>query len=199
MTDWMIDESIATPNLIRALELEGRVETVLRCIALPPGLTRVSVPSEVLATRASALLTLVAKPLLDASRLPVCSVNASCWIGFNISWFYAHDIRAFGQIRMPAHEYRVAGGQQYTYAAQAALIGQVLGKEVRWVDDDSSLRRIMGGKFGKLLTYQLHDTDAYRCVPETRDLELLLARERTSLRQYVGSIRGSLAWGTFFC
>jgi uncharacterized protein YbjT (DUF2867 family) len=155
--------------------------------------------------------------------LPVCYVNASCWIGFNISWFYAHDIRAFGEIRMPAatdmprrwvtegdlseafvrilsesptrhvsHEYHVAGGPRYTYAEQAALIGKVIGKDVRWVDDDSSLRKIMANRFDPLLVYLLHEIEAYRDVPEARDLELLLGRERTSLRDYVESIRGSL-------
>jgi NAD(P)H dehydrogenase (quinone) len=222
-TDWVIDESVATSNLIRALELEGRVETLLRFIALPPGLTRESLTPDLLATRAGAMLTLIAKPLLDASRLPVCYVNAACWIGFNISWFYAHDIRALGQIRMPSatdmprrwvtegdlsevfakilteaprlhvsHHYHVAGGPTYTYEAQAAVVGQVLGKDVRWVDDDSSLRRIMGDKFDKLFAYLVHEVDAYRNVPAMRDLELLLGRERTTLEQYVQSIRPSL-------
>jgi NAD(P)H dehydrogenase (quinone) len=223
MTDWVIDESIATPNLIRALENEGRVETVLRFIALPPGLKAERLAPDVLATRAGAMLTLVAKPLLDASQLPICYVNASCWIGFNIDWFYGQDIRASGQIRMPAdtdtprqwvtegdlsdafvrilteapvmhvgREYRVAGGPNYTYAEQASLIGRVLAKDVRWVDDDSSLRRIMGDKFEKLLTYLLHEVEAYRSVPQTRQLELLLGRDRTSLETYVEAIRTSL-------
>ena len=223
MTDWLIDESIATPNLIRALESEGRVETLLRFIALPPGLKAECLTPDVLATRAGAMLTLVAKPLLDASRLPICYVNASCWIGFNIGWFYAQDIRASGQIRMPAHtdmprrwvtegdlsdafvrilteaptmhvgrEYRVAGGPRYTYAEQASLIGRVLTEDIRWIDDDSSLRRIMGDKFDKLLTYLLHEVETYRSVPEERQLELLLGRDRTSLEQYVESIRASL-------
>jgi NAD(P)H dehydrogenase (quinone) len=223
MTDWVIDESIATPNLIRALETEARVETVLRFIALPPGLKAECLAPDVLATRAGAMLTLVAKPLLDASQLPTCYVNASCWIGFNIRWFYGQDIRASGRIRMPAdtdmprqwvtegdlseafvrilteapamhvgREYRVAGGPSYTYAEQASLIGRVLARDIRWVDDDSSLRRIMGDKFDRLLTYLLHEVEAYRGVPQTRQLELLLGRDRTSLESYVETIRTSL-------
>ena len=223
MTDFIVDESIATPNLIRALKQEGRVQTVLRFMALPPGLTTDTVSPEVLATRAGAMLTLIAKPLLDASGLPVCYVNASCWIGYNMSWFYANDIRTDSTIRMPkatdmprqwvtegdirdvcakiltdapkihvGREYLLAGGPRYTYAEQASLISRVIERPVRWIDDDSSLRTIMGDKFDILLTYLLHEVDAYRYVPQTRQLEDLLGRDRTSLRSYIESIRASL-------
>lgn len=223
MTDFVVDEAVATPNIIRALEQAGRVELVLRFIALPPGLDRARLDPEILATRAGAMLTLTAKPLLDQSALPVCYVNASCWIGFNIGWFYAGDIRAHSQICMPAStdmprqwvaeqdlcdafvkiltgdpakhvrkEYLVAGGDRYRYGEQAALIGSVLGRNIQWVDSDSSLRRLMGDKFDKLLTYLGHEIDAYRNVPQTRHLEDLLGRPRMTLRSYVESIRESL-------
>jgi NAD(P)H dehydrogenase (quinone) len=223
MTDFVINESIATPNLIRALREEGRAELVLRFIALPPGLERDKLSAEVLATRAGAMLTLEAKPRLDASGLPVCYVNAACWIAYNVGWFYAHDIRESRQIRMPAstdmarqwvtegdlaavfariltdpaashvgREYHMAGGPRLTYAAQATLIGRVLGETVRWVDDDLGLRRAMGEGFDTLMTYLEHETEAYRDVPTTRDLENLLGRERTSLEDYVRGIRAEL-------
>lgn len=223
VTDFVIDESIATPNLVRALQQEGRAQTVLRFIALPPGLDLQSVSSQVLATRAGAMLTLIAKPLLDRSGLPMCYVNASCWIGFNMGWFYASDIRTDRVIRMPkatdmprqwvtegdisdacakiltdapklhvGREYLVAGGPRYTYSEQAKLISRVLEQEVSWVDDDSTLRTIMGDNFDRLLTYLLHEIDAYRYVPQTRQLEELLGRERTSLGEYIGSISASL-------
>jgi uncharacterized protein YbjT (DUF2867 family) len=223
MTDFVVDEAVATPNIIRALEQAGRIELVLRFIALPPGLDRQRIDPELLATRAGAMLTLTAKPLLDKSSLPVCYVNASCWIGFNIGWFYAEDIRAHSQICMPASsdmprqwvaeqdicdafvkilttdpalhgrkEYLVAGGERYSYAEQAALIGSVLGRNIRWVDTDASLRRLMGDKFDKLIRYFAHEIDAYRSVPQTRNLEDLLGRPRLTLRSYVESIRESL-------
>lgn len=223
MTDFVIDESIATPNLIRALESEGRVETVLRFIALPPGLAATSLSPDVLATRAGAMLTLVAKPLLDASSLPICYVNAACWITFNIEWFFGADIRERREIRMPAEtdmprqwvtegdlsdafvriltdtpsahlrkEYLVTGGQRYGYADLAGIVSKTLGEQVRWMDDDSSLRRIMSSRFDTLMTYFRHEIVAYRDVPATRELERLLGRERTSLPEYVESIRSSL-------
>lgn len=221
--DFIIDEAIATPNLIRALEAHNRVQTVLRFIVVPPGLKRELLRPEVLATRAGAMLTLLAKPLFDASKLPVCYLNAACWITFNIGWFYAEDIRKHRQIRMPAatdmprrwvsdgdlsdafvriltdepeghvgREYLVAGGPRYTYTEQAHLIGKVLGKDIQWKDDDSTLRRIMGDTFEKMRTYLLHEVVAYRNVPATRQLEHLLGRERTTLSQYVNSISASL-------
>ncbi|TXS91855.1 NAD(P)H-binding protein [Parahaliea maris] len=223
MTDWVIDESIATPNLIEALNAEGSVELVLRFIALPPGLTRESVPPDVFATRGGAMLTLEAKPLLDSSQLPVCYVNAACWIGFNIEWFYGEDIRKLRKIRMPAatdmarqwvaegdlaeafvkiltdpaedhvgREYLVTGGTRYTYQDQAELISRELGERVDWVDDDTGLRDIMGDKFDTLMTYLGHETQVYGAVPATQELEKLLGRERTSLEQYVRSIKDSL-------
>jgi hypothetical protein len=114
-------------------------------------------------------------------------------------WVAEQDIRdAFVEILTgtpKAHvgkEYLVAGGDRYTYAEQAALIGQIIGRSVRWVDSDASLRRIVGDKFDKLLIYLMHEIDAYCDAPQTRQLEELLCRGRTTLTSYVESIRDSL-------
>lgn len=224
MTDFVIDEAVATPNLIRAIQAAGSVELVLRFIALPPGLDKANLTPQQLATRAGAMLTLVAKPLLDASQLPLCYVNAACWIGFNIHWFFAQDIRDRREIRMPAatdmarrwvtegdvsdtfvriltdspsahigREYRLAGGPRYNYAELAQLISQMLGERVSWIDDDTSLKRVMGDRYDKMLTYLEHEVEAYRDVPSSTELEQLLQRPRTYLSEYLESIRESLA------
>jgi NAD(P)H dehydrogenase (quinone) len=214
--DFMTDERAATPNFIRAIMAGGSVSQVLRFIAIPPGFTVANLTPEQLATRCGAALHVIAKPLLDASDLPVTYVNAACWIMFNLPWFMAEEVKASRQLVMPSaadaarqwvsendiadvfakilsqdasshigHEYLVTGGQRYTFAQVAALLGEVLGETVTYVDDDTVLRRTMGANFPAVMTYFSHETQAYSAVPSTQTIEQLLGRPKVSLRQYL--------------
>lgn len=100
--DFVTDESVVTPNIIRAVEAAGSITQVVRLIAMPPGLTRDGLSPAVLATRCGAAAHVIAKSLLDASGLPVTYLNPACWIMFNVPWFLADEVRRRRVVAMPA-------------------------------------------------------------------------------------------------
>jgi NAD(P)H dehydrogenase (quinone) len=213
--DFATDETIVTPNLIRAVKAAGGVKQVLRFIAIPPGFTAAALTPEQLATRCGAAQHVVAKPALDASGLPVTYVNAACWIMFNLPWFMSAAVKASRSLVMPSaadaarlwvsetdladvftkiltadaglhvgKDYLVTSGRRYTFAQVAALLSEVLGQPVSYVDSDASLRNAMGDAFPVLMTYFTHETEAYSAVPTTCVIEELLGRAPVTLRQY---------------
>ena len=99
--DFITDESVVTPNLIRAIKASGTVSQVVRFIAIPPGFSVKDLTPDQLATRCGAAQHVIAKPLLDASGLPMTYVNAACWIMFNLPWFMAEDVKASRRLLMP--------------------------------------------------------------------------------------------------
>lgn len=100
--DTRTDEAIVTPNVIRAAKTAGSIAQIVRLVAIPQGMTTAALPPEFAATRAGAAMHLVARPLLDASGLPVTYLNVPCWIMFNLGWFIAPEVRARRRIAMPA-------------------------------------------------------------------------------------------------
>ena len=96
------DERVATSNVIKAALGYGRLTQLIRLIASPPGLTINDLTKEQLATRTGATLTVIAKPLLDASGLPVTYVNVPCWIMFNLRWLVSRDKAGHLRIEMPS-------------------------------------------------------------------------------------------------
>jgi len=100
--DFTTDERIVTPNVIRAIKAAGGVSLLVRFIAIPPGFTAEDLTPEQAATQCGAALHTIAKPLLDASGLPVTYVNAACWIMFNLPWFLAEDVKKSRRLLMPA-------------------------------------------------------------------------------------------------
>lgn len=100
--DFVTDETLATPNVISAARSSGTVKQLVRLIAIPPGLTMDDLSPEEHATRCGAALHMVAKPLLDASGLPITYINIPCWIMFNLPWFLAQEVKENQRIAMPA-------------------------------------------------------------------------------------------------
>jgi NAD(P)H dehydrogenase (quinone) len=100
--DFHTDERVATPNVIDAIRRAGGKAHVVRFIAIPPGLTASDLAERHLATRCGANLHVIAKPLLDASGLPVTYINAACWIMFNLPWFLAPEVKRSSRLCMPA-------------------------------------------------------------------------------------------------
>ena len=100
--DFLIDERTATPNIINAARASGSIELLVRLLGMPPGLTVEQAPQEYIDTRCGAGLHVVAKPLLDASGLPVCYVNVPAWIMFNLRLFVATEVPSTRRIAMPA-------------------------------------------------------------------------------------------------
>lgn len=214
--DFVTDEKIATPNIIRAIQSAGGISQVVRLIAIPPGLSAASLSPEVLATRCGAALHVVAKPLFDASGLPMTYINAACWIMFNLPWFLADEVKNHRRLAMPAssdaprlwiseadiaaiaakilaedaskhvgQEYLVTGTERLTFREVAALLSEVVGEEIVYVDDDVPLRATMGESFDTLMTYFGHETRDYRDVPVTNTVQRLLKRPQVDLRAYL--------------
>jgi len=100
--DFVTDETVVTPNIIDAVQDAGGISQIVRLSAMPPGLEVTDVSQEVLATRCGAAQHMLAKPLLDASGLPITYLNVACWIMFNLSWYLAEPVKAKQQLLMPA-------------------------------------------------------------------------------------------------
>ncbi|GAA1949167.1 hypothetical protein GCM10009798_05480 [Nocardioides panacihumi] len=100
--DIVTDESVVTPNIIRAARKAGTVELLVRLLGMPPGFTLEQADPAYVAARCGAGLHVVAKPLLDTSGLPVCYVNAPAWLMFNLPSFVATDVKANRRVAMPA-------------------------------------------------------------------------------------------------
>ncbi len=92
---WGVDDTLVTPNIIAAAQATGSIELVLRLLANPPGWTVDDLPPE------SQNQHVIAKPLLDASGLPVCYVNVPVWIMFNLAMFVATEVKAKRRIALP--------------------------------------------------------------------------------------------------
>jgi hypothetical protein len=214
--DFSTDETIVTANIVAAARSSGRIQQLVRLIAIPPGLTAQKLSPAERATRCGAALHTVAKPILDASGLPVTFLNVPCWIMFNLPWFLAEDVKARQRLAMPAksdaarlwvseediaavaaklltdppaahvgQEYRLTGAVRYTYAGLADLLSEVLGERILYVDDDSTLKRVMGERFDTLMTYFQHETRDYVCVPVSDTVSRLLGRPQISLEEYL--------------
>jgi NAD(P)H dehydrogenase (quinone) len=214
--DFSTDEAVVTPNIINAVRAAGTVKQVLRLIAIPPGLTAADLSADELATRSGAAMHMVAKPLLDASGLPLTYLNVPCWIMFNLPWFLAEDVKTRRRLAMPAKsdakrlwvseadiaavaaklltdpveehvgkEYRLTGATRYSYTDVANLLSEVLGQQVTYADDDTTLRRVMSDNFSKLMTYFKHETRDYGKVPSTDTVTRLLGRPQITLRDYL--------------
>jgi uncharacterized protein YbjT (DUF2867 family) len=125
--DFITDESVVTPNMIRAVKAAGGVSQLLRFIAIPPGFSVKDLTPDQLATRCGAALHVVAKPLLDESGLPVTYVNAACWIMFNLPWFMAEDVKATRRLLMPSAA--DAARQWVSEADIAAVFAKILSDE----------------------------------------------------------------------
>ncbi len=100
--DFVTDENVVTPNIIRAAKSVGSIEQIVRLIAIPPGLTAEKLTPRFLDTRCGANLHVIAKPLLDASGLPVTYINVPGWIMFNLPWFLAPEVKVRRRLVMPA-------------------------------------------------------------------------------------------------
>jgi NAD(P)H dehydrogenase (quinone) len=99
---FVTDESLVTPNIIAAAKAVGSIELLLRLVAMPPGCVVDDLRPEYLATRVGSAQHVIARPLLEASALPVCYVNVPAWFMLNLSWFLATEVKANRQIAFPA-------------------------------------------------------------------------------------------------
>ncbi len=172
--DWVTNESIVTPNIIAAAKAVSSIKLVVRMLANPPGGTVNDVPAEFLATGVGAAHHLVAKPLLDASGLPVCYVNIPAWFMSNLAWFAAAEVKAKRQIGFPAaldagrmwvSEHDIAAvmakalmepvskhigkeyfltSDRYTFIDIARTFSEQLGEPVAYVDDGSTMLETFG-------------------------------------------------------
>ena len=218
--DFMTDERVVTPNIIKAAKAVGSIEQIVRLIAIPPGLTEDKLSRAFLDTRCGANLHVIAKPLLDASGLPMTYINVPGWIMFNLPWFLAPEVKANRRLAMPAitdanrmwisegdiaevvatvltapvadhvgKEHVLTAPARYDYPAIAALLGEELGEDVAYADDDGPLRETMGDAFDALMTYFEHETQAYGGVTHSETVAALLGRPQETVRDYIKTNR----------
>jgi NAD(P)H dehydrogenase (quinone) len=222
--DFTTDESVVTPNVIRAAKASSELSQIVRLIAIPPGFLSDALTARQRASQCGAAIHTVAKALLDDSGLPVTYVNVAAWIMFNLPWFMSTDVKSMRRLIMPSaadaarhwvcekdvadilakilvepaadhvgKEYVISGERRYTFAQVAALLGEIIGTPVTYVDSDVSLRGSMGENFDRVMDYFSHETQAYSTVPETRTIEQLLGRQRVTLADYIRESRDCFA------
>ncbi len=218
--DFMTDERVVTPNIINAAKAVGSINQIVRLIAIPPGLTEAGLSQAFLDTRCGANLHVIAKPLFDASGLPMTYINVPGWIMFNLPWFLAPEVKANRRLAMPAvtdadrmwisegdiadvaatiltapiadhvgKEHVLTAPARYDYHAIARMLGEELGDEVAFADDDGPLRETMGEAFDALMIYFQHETRAYGGVVHGETVAELLGRPQETVRDYINANR----------
>ena len=100
--DMVTDENVVTTNIVNAATKVGSLELLVRLLGMPPGFTLEQADPAYVAARCGAGLHVVAKPILDASGLPVAYVNAPAWIMFNLHSFVATGVKPRRRVAMPA-------------------------------------------------------------------------------------------------
>jgi NAD(P)H dehydrogenase (quinone) len=173
--DFVTDEAVVTPNIIGAIGAAGTVKQLLRLIAIPPGLTAAHLSPEQLATHCGAAMHMVAKPLLDASGLPVTYLNVPCWIMFNLPWFLAEDIKTRRRLAMPAKS--DAARQWVSEADIAAVAAKLLTDPV--ADHVGKEYRLTGAK-------RYNYADVAELMSEVLGDRVIYADEDASLRRSMG-------------
>lgn len=89
-------------------------------------------------------------------------------------------------------EYLLTGTRRFTFAQVSELVGEVLGRKIAYVDDDTYIRNVMGENYGKLKTYFSHETRDYLNVPSTDTVARLIGRPPVELREYVCALKDQL-------
>ncbi|MBN3818731.1 NmrA family NAD(P)-binding protein [Paraburkholderia sp. Se-20369] len=212
--DFLTDETIVTPTIVAAARSTPSLEQLVRLIALDPDFCVSKMTKEWLATRGGSALSYVAKPILDASGLPVTYVNVVSWIGFNLigmaaedvklhrrmpfyadaprSWLAEQDIAeifakilAEGPTRHLGQHYVITGPHKYWFNDVARMLSDEVGAEVKWIDTPDKLHELMGPLGDTAITYFQHEQKGWDKLPITNTAKELLGREPMSLREYI--------------
>ena len=215
--DWVTDETLVTPNINAAAKAVGSIELLVRLLAMPPQWTVDDLAPEILATGVGASHHVVARPLLEASGLPLCYVNVPAWYMSNLPWFVGQEVQTNRRVALPAEtdgtrmwvsEYDVVAvmskvltepasrhvGQEYlltsdlyTYADLARIFSERLDAPVAYVDDDETLREVFGDKFDTLMTYLRQDSKVYEAVSHRETISQMLGRPQQTLGDYIAA------------
>jgi NAD(P)H dehydrogenase (quinone) len=187
--DFATDETVVTPNIIGAVRAAGSVKQLLRLIAIPPGLTATHLAPDELATRCGAAMHMVAKPLLDASGLPLTYLNVPCWIMFNLPWFLAEDVKTRRRLAMPAKSdsARLWVSETDIAAVAAKLLtdpfAEHVGKEYRLTGTKryayADLAELLSEVLGDRVTYVDDDTSLRRAMGDNFDTLMTYFKHET--------------------
>lgn len=188
--DFYTDEAVVTPNIIRAAKAAGSIRQIVRLIAIPDGLTADQLSQEFLDTRCGANLHVLAKPLLDASLLPVTYINVPGWIMFNLPWFLAPEVKAHRRLAMPeitdAARMWISEGDIADVAARLladpaeAHVGReyVLTAAQRY--DYRAIAGILSEELGETVAYADDDTALRESMGDSFDLLMTYFRHETT-------------------
>lgn len=99
--DFVTDELVATPNLIKAAQGTPGLEQFVRLIAIYPNVKDEEITEEWLATKTGTATKKITLPLMNASKLPITYVNVAAWIDFNLMWFAGDDIQQRRELHLP--------------------------------------------------------------------------------------------------
>jgi NAD(P)H dehydrogenase (quinone) len=212
--DFSTDETVVTPNIIAAAQANDSVEMIVRILSQSPKQTVENMDPEWLATRCGSGLHPVAQHLLAETDLPVTFVNVGAWIGFNLEWFMAPDIRNLGTLRLPSDAVRpwldevdiadaftaiLAGGpnlharksyvltatDRYTFAQVANVIGDEIGAPIKYEESAAGLKESMDDIAEQLITYFGHEAHIWDEIPPSEDLVRLIGRPANPFANYV--------------
>ena len=168
VTPQFTDEDTVTPNIIAAAKAASSIELIVRLIANPPGMTANDMPSGYTNQH------VVAKPLLDASGLPIAYVNVPIWIMFNLAWWFGTEVRQNRRLAFPA-----ATNRERMWISEgdiAAVIANVLtGSSEKHVGQEyvlTSNERYAYEDLARVLSHQLGEVVPYVDDDETLRKEM---------------------------
>ncbi|GAB3857645.1 NAD(P)H-binding protein [Nocardioides maradonensis] len=82
-------------------------------------------------------------------------------------------------------EYILTSPDRHDFAGLAAIFTEVLGEQVGYQDDDSSLRAAMGPAYDQLMTYLSFETGSYAGVQHVETITEILGRPQETLHDYI--------------
>jgi NAD(P)H dehydrogenase (quinone) len=215
--DWVTDENLVTANIIAAAKAAGSIELLVRLLAMPPQWTVADVSPEYLATGIGASHHMIARPLLDASGVPVCYVNVPAWYMSNLPWFAATEVRTNRRIVLPAAtdagrmwvseddivavfakiltepasrhvgQEYVLTSEPYTWADVARIFSEQLGAPVAYVDGDTTIREVFGDRLDTLMFYMETESRMYAAVSHRETILQLLGRPQQTMGDYIAA------------
>jgi len=210
------EEQRATPNLIGAVRDAGSISQLVRLLAYPPGRTFADLAPELIAAGMGPTQHLTAKPLLEASGIPLTLVNATAWYMTNLPWLAGPRIRERRELVLPyprsvtwldpaeigeaiagiltdetarhiGKEYLLTGKERLSFSDAASVLSRTLGCDIRYSDAIEPFREMFGEGADAFLEFFRVDQHAYDDTEITDTMETLLGRAPCDLEQWVAA------------
>jgi uncharacterized protein YbjT (DUF2867 family) len=87
-------------------------------------------------------------------------------------------------------EYVLTNSERVDFSDIARMLGDELGMDIEYADDDGPLRKLMGQGFDQLMNYLRTEGPVYEGVTHSECIVELLGRPQVTVREYIRTNRG---------